>query len=77
MTRPSGATEATNRGATWKVLSATVDELESQLNRLAGDGYEIYTIQPMGHPDPLSNVPRERKTLEARTTFAIVAFKQA
>lgn len=76
MTYPSGDAAGTNRGATWKVLSTAVNELESQLNQLARDGYEVFSIHPMGSPDPLSNVPRERRSLEERTTFAIIAFRR-
>ena len=32
-----------------------------------------FDILPMGGPEPLSRVPREHKSLEERTTFAVVA----
>ena len=60
---------------TWKVHTATVNELEERLNALARDGYEVFNLYPMGAPEPLSDIPRERKALEERTTFAIVARK--
>jgi hypothetical protein len=62
-----------SRNGTWKVLTASVDELEAQLNTLARDGYDVFAILPVGSPEPLSNVPREHKSLAQRTTFAVVA----
>ncbi len=60
---------------TWKVLTATLEELEEQLNGLAAEGYHVFSIQPVGAPEPLSNIPRDRKSLAQRTTFAVVARK--
>lgn len=56
----------------WKVLTATVEDLEATLNSFAQDGYTVHSIMPLGAPEPLSNVPREHKSLAQRTTFAIV-----
>ena len=64
-----------SRTGSWKVLTATIDELEDRLNVLARDGYEVFTILPVGEPEVLSKVPREQKSLEQRTTFAVVAHK--
>jgi hypothetical protein len=61
----------------WKVLTATVEELEATLNALAQDGYAIHSIMPLGAPEPLSNVPREHKSLAQRATFAIVGSRNA
>lgn len=61
----------------WKVLTATVEALEATLNSLARDGYAIYSIMPLGAPEPLSNLPREHKSLAQRTTFAIVGCRSA
>jgi hypothetical protein len=58
---------------TWRVLTASVDELEEHLNTLARDGFDVFAILPMGGPEPLSRVPREHKSLEERTTFAVIA----
>ncbi len=59
----------------WRVLTATVEALETELNTLAADGYDVFAVLPMGVPELLSKVPREQKTLEERTTFAVVARK--
>lgn len=64
-----------NRTEIWKVRAAAVAELEDQLNALAQEGYEIFTVLPLGMPEPLSTIPRERRTLEERTSFAVVARK--
>jgi len=61
----------------WKVLTATVEELETTLNTLAQEGYAIHSIMPLGAPEPLSNLPREHKSLAQRTTFAIVGCRVA
>lgn len=61
----------------WKVATATVRELEVTLNSLAREGYTVHSILPVGSPEPLSNVPREHKSLAERTTFAIVACRGA
>jgi hypothetical protein len=61
----------------WKVLTATVEELEVTLNSLAREGYSVHSIMPLGAPEPQSNVPREHKSLAKRTTFAVVAYRGA
>ena len=62
-----------DRMGTWKVLAATLGELEESLNGLAREGYEVFSILPVGQPEPLSNVPRDQKPLEQRAMFAVVA----
>ena len=66
-----------DRTEDWKVFTATVGELEARLNALAREGYEVFSILPVGVPEPLSHVPREHKSLEERTTFAVVARRRA
>jgi hypothetical protein len=61
----------------WKVVTANVDELEKHLNELAQAGFEIFSVLQVGASEPMSNVPREHKSLEQRTTFAIVARRLA
>lgn len=61
----------------WKVATTTVEELEVTLNSLAREGYAVHSIMPLGSPEPLSNVPREQRSLAQRTTFAIVACRGA
>ncbi|MCC2668568.1 MAG: hypothetical protein K0Q72_1039 [Armatimonadetes bacterium] len=63
--------------STWKVVTANVEELEKHLNLLAGDGFEIFSVLQVGASEPMSNVPRDHKSLEQRTTFAIVAHRRA
>ncbi|HEU4753156.1 MAG TPA: hypothetical protein VFU47_08605 [Armatimonadota bacterium] len=65
----------TKRTGTWRVLTVTLDQLESQLNALEEDEYEVFTIQAVGMPAPQSQVPRDQKTLQERTTFAVTARK--
>ena len=60
---------------TWKVVTATVDELEERLNTLEQEGYEVFTIMPLGLPAPQASVPRDQRTLEQRSTFMITARK--
>lgn len=62
---------------TWKVVTANVDELERHLNDLANAGFEVFSVLQVGASEPMSNVPRDHKSLEQRTTFAIVAFRSA
>jgi hypothetical protein len=62
---------------TWKVVTANVDELEKHLNELARDGFEVFTVLQVGASEPMSNVPRDHKSLEQRTTFAIVAHRNS
>lgn len=62
---------------TWKVVTASVDELETQLNALAQAGYAVFSVLQVGASEPMSSVPRDHKSLEQRTTFAIVAYQGA
>jgi hypothetical protein len=59
--------------ASWRVVISTVDNLETQLNTLAGEGYEVFSIIPMGIPDPLSNIPRDMKPIGERMTVTVIA----
>jgi len=61
----------------WKVLTPTVHDLEASLNALAQEGYEVFNVFPMGAPEPASHIPREHKSLEERTTFAVLAVKRS
>ena len=60
----------------WKVVTASVSELEEQLNLLEIAGFTIVNVLPVGAPEIASNVPRLHKSLEERTTFAVVAHKE-
>jgi hypothetical protein len=59
----------------WKVITASVFDLEAHLNDLEAEGFQVFSVLPVGAPEFLSNVPREHKSLEQRTTFAVVAHK--
>jgi hypothetical protein len=63
------------RHGTWRVFIATTDELESRLNELEQDGFEVFAILPVGVPEPQGRVPRDEKTLAERTPFAVMARK--
>lgn len=59
----------------WRVITASVFELEERLNGLEAEGFTIFSVLPVGAPEIPSNVPREHKTLEQRTTFAVMAHR--
>ena len=65
------------KNGSWRVFTAPADELEARLNELDQDGYEVFTILPVGVPEPQGRVPRDEKTLAQRTTFAVMARKPA
>jgi hypothetical protein len=59
----------------WRVITASLNQLEAQLNGLEAEGFQVFSVLPVGAPEIASNVPREHKSLEQRTTFAVVAYK--
>jgi hypothetical protein len=60
---------------TWKIFTAAVNELEARLNELEQDGYQVFSIFPVGVPEPQGRIPRDEKSLDERTTFAVMARK--
>jgi hypothetical protein len=64
---------AISKTGTWRVMTATVAQLEDQLNTLAEEGYDIFEVLPLGDPEPQSKVPRDQLSLEQRATFVVVA----
>lgn len=60
---------------TWKTVTVVVSELEQELNALAGQGYAIYSVLPLGVPEAPSNIPRDRKTLAERASVVVLACK--
>ena len=60
---------------TWKIFTAAVNELEARLNELEQDGYQVFSILPVGVPEPQGRIPRDEKSLDERTTFAVMARK--
>jgi hypothetical protein len=59
----------------WRVFTAAVNELEERLNDLEKDGYQVFSILPVGVPEPQARIPRDQKSLDERTTFAVMARK--
>lgn len=60
----------------WRVITANVSDLETRLNELERGGFKVFSVLAVGAPELASNVPREHKTLEQRTTFAVVAHRE-
>jgi len=60
----------------WKVVTSKANVLEECLNALEAEEFQVFAIMQLGHPEPLSNVPRDQKTLPERSTFSVIAHKQ-